>query len=94
MYIIFLLFVVKNKNQFWTNSKIHSINTRNNFDFYQQLSHLTIYQQGPFYMVIKVYNSLHNIKKFKSSLRRFLHQHSFYTLDEYLNYKGIVYLNY
>jgi len=47
---------------------------------------------------IKVYNSLppeiedlsHNIKKFKWSLRGFLHQHSFYTLEEYLNYKAVV----
>ena len=49
-------------------------------------------------MVIKVHNCLlpgvkdlsHNIKKFKSSLRRFLHQQSFYTLDEYFNYKAVV----
>jgi hypothetical protein len=94
MYTIFLLFAVKNKIQFWMHSEIYSINTRNNFYFYQQLSHLTVYQQSLFYMVIKEYNSLHNIKKFKSSLSRFLHQHSFYTLEKYLNYKPIVYLNY
>jgi hypothetical protein len=49
-------------------------------------------------MGIKVYNSLppeikdlsHNIKKFKSPLKRFLHQYSFYTLDEYFNYKAVV----
>jgi len=36
------------------NSEIHT-NTRNNSDFYQPLSHLTIYQKGPFYMGIKGY---------------------------------------
>ena len=80
------------------NSEIHDINTRNNSDLYEQLSHLTIYQQGPVYMGIKVYNCLiseikellHNIKKFKSSPRRFLHQHSFYKLAEYLNYQATV----
>lgn len=95
--IPFVNFVVNNKNQFQMNSEIHSINTRNNSDFYEQLSHLTIYQQGPIYMGIKVYNCLipeikelsHNIKKFKSSLR-FLHQHSFYKLAEYLNYQATV----
>jgi len=80
-------------------SEIHNINTRNNSDFYEPLSHyLTIYQKGPFYMGIKVYNSLppeikdlsQNIKKFKSSLRGFLHQHSFYTLEDYFNYKAVV----
>jgi hypothetical protein len=45
-------------------------------------------------MGIKVYNNLppeiqdfsHNIKKLKSSLRGFLHQYSFYTLEGYFNY--------
>ena len=78
-----LLFVVNNENQFQMNSEIHNISTRNNSDFYQPLSHLTIYKKGPFYMGIKVYDSLppeiwdlsHNIKKFKSFLKGFLHQH-------------------
>ena len=45
-------------------------------------------------MGIKVYNSLppeiqdisHNIKKLKSSVKGFLHQHSFYKLEGYFNY--------
>jgi len=49
-------------------------------------------------MGIEVHNSLspeikdlsHNIKKFKSSLRWFLPQHSFYTLVEYFSYKANV----
>jgi len=59
---------------------------------------MTIYQKGPFYMGINIYNSLPpetkvlslNIKKFKSSLRRILHQHSFHTLDEHFNYTAVV----
>ena len=80
------------------NSKIHSISTRNNSIFHQPLSHVTIYQKGPFYMGIKIYNSLppetkvlsQNNKKFKSSLRSILHQHSFYTLVEHFNYTAVV----
>jgi len=76
------------------NSEICNINTRNNSDFYQPLSHFNIYKKGPFYIGIMVYNSLpaevkdlpHNIKKFKLSLRGFLHQHLFYKLEEYFNY--------
>jgi hypothetical protein len=68
------------------NSEIHNINTRNNSNIYQTLSHLTVYHKGPFYMGIKVHNNLppeihdlsHSIKKFKSSLRGFLPQHSVY----------------
>ena len=90
--------MINNENQFQVNFEIHNINTRNNSDFYQPLSHLTIYQKGPFYMGIKVYNSLppeikdfsHNIKKFKAHLRGFLHQHSLYTLEEFFNYKAVV----
>jgi hypothetical protein len=49
-------------------------------------------------MHVKIYNSLppeikylsHNIKKFKSFLRSFLHQHSFYTLYKYFNYGAVV----
>jgi hypothetical protein len=50
-------FVVNNKNQFWVISEIH-VTSRNNSNFYQPLSHLTTYQKGPFYMVIKAYDSL------------------------------------
>ena len=42
-----VLFVVNNKNHFRMNSEIHNINTRNNFNFHQPLSHLTIYQKVP-----------------------------------------------
>ena len=52
-----LLFMVNNKNQFQINSEIHNTNNRNNSNLYQQLSHLTIYQKGPFYMDIKICKS-------------------------------------
>jgi len=78
-----VLFVVNNKNKFRMNFEICSINTRITSNFHQHLSYLTIYQKVPSYIGIKVYNRLppeikdlpHNIKKFKSSLSRFLHQH-------------------
>jgi hypothetical protein len=76
-----VLFVVNNKKNFKTNSEIHSINTRNNSNLFQPLSHLSIYQNGPYCFGIKVYNRLpcqiqelsNNIKQFKSSLKDFLH---------------------
>ena len=51
------------------------MNTRNNSAFYQAPSLFTFYQKGPFYMGIKLYNSLppeiqdfsHNIKKFNTT---------------------------
>ena len=50
--ISLLLFMVNNSSQFWVNSEICNINTRNNSDFYQPLSHLTIYQNVPFIWVL------------------------------------------
>ena len=89
--------MVNDKNKFQMNSEIHNINAKNNSDFYQPLSHLNIYQKDPFYMGIKVDKSLppevkdlsYNIKKFKSPLRGFIHQQSFYTLEEYFSYKAV-----
>jgi len=53
-----------------------------------------IYQKGPYYMGINVYNNLpaqikmlsHNIKQFKIALMNFLRIHSLCTLSEYFNY--------
>jgi len=50
--------MVNNKKKFWMNSEIYNINTGNTSGFYQPLSYLSIYQKGPFYMGITVYNSL------------------------------------
>jgi len=52
-----------------------------------------IYQTGPHYFGIKVYNKLpsqiknlsYNVKQFKRGLKNFLRMHSCYTLVEYFN---------
>ena len=87
--------MVDNKIQFRMSFEIHNISCRKNSDFYHPSLHLTIYQEGQFYVGIKSYKCLppeikylsHNTNKFKSSPRSFLHQHSFHTMGEYLNYK-------
>ena len=56
--------------------------------------YLSIYQKGPHYAGIKIYNNLpthikqlsSNFNQFKKALKDFLQLHSFYTLAEYLNY--------
>jgi hypothetical protein len=47
------VFVVNNKNQLKVNSAIHSINTRNNSNFFQPWTHLTMYQKGPYTTLVK-----------------------------------------
>ena len=57
-------------------------------------SHKQIYQRGPLYAGINIYNNLSiqikllssNFNQFKKALKEFLQLHSFYTIAEYLNY--------
>jgi hypothetical protein len=79
--ISILMSVVNNRNQYRSNSEIHSKNTRRSVDFYQPLTRLSIDQRGTSYMGIKIFNSVpseirdlvHNIKQFKRVLKIFLY---------------------
>jgi len=91
-YILSLsFFVVKNINMFKFNSKVHSINARHCSDLYFPTSHLTKVQKGVYHSGIKVFNCLPtrikslsgDIRKFKSALKRFLLEGSFYTIQEH-----------
>jgi hypothetical protein len=41
-----LMFVVNNRNLFWDNADLYSIKTRNRYNLYLPLPHLTKYQTG------------------------------------------------
>jgi hypothetical protein len=66
---------------------------RCNSDLYHPQANLTIYQRGPYYFGIKLFNYLllkikevaYDIKQFRMALNAFLHSKSYYTLDEYFN---------
>jgi hypothetical protein len=66
--------------------------TRNNMNFYLLVANLKIYQKGPEFMGIKVYNNLpgniklssNNKKVFRKALLLFLQFHSFYSVKEYI----------
>jgi hypothetical protein len=89
-----LLFMAKNREQFKSNSEIHGISTRHNNNFHYRTCNLTIFQKGTYYSGIKVFNNLpptiknlaHDMKQFRSALKRFLLLNSFYSLEEYFNY--------
>ena len=89
-----LLFVIDIKDHFKRNSEVHHINTRNKPSLHQPLSNLSIYQKGAYCTGIRVFNNLppqirelsHNRHHFKHILKEFLYTHSFYTLEEYLNF--------
>ena len=56
-------------------------------------TNLTMYQKGAYYSGIKIYNKLPleikntagNQKKFKTALKKFLYNCSFYATEEYFN---------
>ena len=89
------LFVIANKTWFRQNSEIHSFNTRNNSNFFQQTTHLTMFHKSPAYAGVKIYNHLPDnikvlacdIKSFKRALKKYLYEHSFYSVDEFFKYK-------
>jgi len=89
-----LLFVVKNIEEFISNSEVHSSNIRHRSDLYAPSIKLTKYQKAVYYSGIKIFNHLPqniknlswNVKKFKLVQKRFLLMGSFYTLDEYFDW--------
>jgi hypothetical protein len=96
-YILSLaLFMVTNKSLFRQNSEIHNFNTRNNSNFFQITTHLTMFHKSPTYAGVKIYNHLPadikdlacDVKSFKKALKNYLHEHSFYTVNEFFMYKN------
>jgi hypothetical protein len=54
----FILFVVKNKDQYKLNHEIHCFNTRQSASLHLPKSHLTVFHKGPYYSGIRAYNHL------------------------------------
>jgi hypothetical protein len=73
------------------NSQIYHYATRQQSNFHQPIANQTKYQKGIGYLGVKVFNRLpsyikkefDNSKKFKHSLKDFLKEKSFYSLQEY-----------
>ena len=94
-YSLILVLLYNNNMLFTVNNETHTYNTRNNNNLHLPLVHLTKFSKGPHITGIKVFNHLpqnlktlvHDTRKFKCSLKRFLYQHSFYSMEEYYDYK-------
>jgi hypothetical protein len=86
-----ILFAAKNKLLFTANNEIHSHKIRNYLNFHVPTVNLTKFHKGPYMSGIKAYNQLPlhikvlsgDMKCFKTALKRFLCQHSFYSIEEY-----------
>ena len=89
-----ILFTVKNKPLFTPNNEIHKYKTRNNTNLHLPTVNITKYYKGPYISGLKAFSHLprhlkslaNYIKTFKTSLKRFLYHHSFYSIEEYYEY--------
>jgi hypothetical protein len=83
--------MTRNKNQFVVNSGVYPTDTRQHANFHHPSVKVTKYQKGVYYLGVKVFNMLpsyikakfDNPKKFKVVLQKFLHENTFFSLDEY-----------
>ena len=86
-----LVFVKKNRGLFLSNSEIQDINTRYNYNLHLPSTNLTLVQKGILYSGSRIYNHLplnikilsNDAKCFKSTLRSYLIEHTFYSLGKY-----------
>ena len=80
-----LLFVVKNRELFRSDSDVHDINTRQNSDLHLPIANLMVFQKAVFYFGIRIFNKLplaikdltYDVKQFKLALKRFILANSF-----------------
>jgi hypothetical protein len=90
-----VLYTINNKHHFDTNNKIYKYTTRNNNNFHLPIASLSKFNKGAYMSGIKVFNHLpqcikaltNDQKSFKSTLKRFVYHHSFYSVNEYCEYK-------
>jgi hypothetical protein len=88
------MYIVNNLELFVLNSDRNILETRHSMNLYLPIANLRVFQKGPEFFGIKVYNNLpgrikllNNIRKFKTALLHFLFIHSFYSVDEFFSQK-------
>ena len=85
------VFVNNNRGLFQSNSETQDLNTRFNHNLHLPSTDLTLVQKGVLYSGSKLYNHLpsnikvlsSDAKHFKSTLKSYLIEHMFYSLDEF-----------
>jgi len=80
----------------YKNSEVHNHDTTSANNFYLHTTNLTKHKKGACYTGIKIFNYLpthirNETQVFKKTLKRFLLDNSFYSIDEYFNANNDVY---
>jgi hypothetical protein len=89
------MFVVNNRNLFLDNAELYSTKTRNSHNLHLPLPHSTKYQKGVHYAGVWLFNHLpayikkstNESKVFRKTLKKFLMDNSFYSVDEFINFR-------
>lgn len=90
-----IMHTINNKHLYKPNKEIHKYETRNMNDLHRPITNSKRYIDGPYYSAIKIFNHLpsnirvleNNPKRFKKTLKEFLCQQPFYSIQEYFNFK-------
>ena len=90
-----VLYTINNKHVFDTNNKVHKYKTRNINNLHHPIANLPQFNKAAYISGRKVFNHFpqyikaltNDHKYFKSTLKRFLYHHSFYSMNEYYEYK-------
>ena len=90
-----VLYTINSKHPVDTNNEIHKYKTRHNNNLHCPIATLSKFNSGAYISGIKVFNHLpqyikaltNDHKYFKSTLKRFLYHHSFYSVNKYYEYK-------
>jgi hypothetical protein len=90
-----VIFIIENRNDYICNYDIHKRNTRQVTNLHQPMISSPLYQKGLINMGINIFNNLPSFikeshvtpQKLKFLLRNFPYPNTFYTLDEYFEYK-------
>ena len=90
-----VLYIINNKLLFDINNEIHKYKTRNKNNLRLPIANLSKFNKQAYISRIKIFNHLpqyikaltNDHKHFKSTLTKFLYHHSFYTMNEYYEYK-------
>jgi hypothetical protein len=90
-----VMFIVNNRNLFLDHAELYTLRTRNSHNLHPPLSHLTKCQKGVHYAGVGVFSHLpthiksiaNETEVFKKTLKRFLLENSFYSMEEFFNFK-------
>jgi hypothetical protein len=88
-----MMFVARNRELFVINANVHNFPTISHNDLHLPIANLSVFQKGVYFSGGKIFNNLptdlkqtfYDVYKFKRAIKRFLLDHSFYSLEEYYN---------